>query len=273
MICDRIFTNSPLRNFSYIIYSEDNKKPHNVYCIDPWDSQQIISHLEKRGLKLSHIINTHEHFDHIRGNDGLVEFYNAKIWAHPNAEGLIPNMDRGLQAGEKIHISNASYFEVMDTPGHTFAHISLLLHQKEHNNNKLAVICGDTFFNAGVGRCDSGGDPNILYESISEQFNSLADHTYIYPGHDYMYNNLGFTLKYEKNNQHAREILKKYEKDLPESNQYQPSTIAIERQINLFLRLHLAELRLELAQYYPNLSQNSSDREVFLALRQLRNTW
>ena len=274
IVLEQIFTNSPLRNFSYIVYASDKSR---VFCIDPWDSGQIIHFLESRGLFLTHIINTHEHGDHTRGNAALLEYYSHSkkekerlhIWAHPNASPLIPNMDRGLEAGEKIPITEDSYFEVMDTPGHTFAHISLLLYK---GKEIYGVFSGDTFFNAGVGNCYNGGDPSTLYESISSLYAPLPDTCRLYPGHEYMGNNLKFTLRYEANNKEAQLLLEKYE-EFARRKHYPPSNIGLERQINLFLRLEGRELGQELEKSFPELKAESSSKDIFLCLRKLRDCW
>ena len=274
MILKQIFTESPLRNFSYLVYAPDKSR---VFCIDPWDSKQIINFLESHKLRLTHIINTHEHSDHTRGNGGLLEYYGRcekgkegiEIWAHPNAAPWVPNVSRGLEAGEKIKITESSYFEVMDSPGHTFAHISLLLYKEK---KIYGVFSGDTFFNAGVGNCYNGGDPAVLYESISSLYAPLPDPTYLYPGHEYMGNNLKFTLHYEMNNKAARSLLKKYEA-LAKVKDYPLSSIGLERQINLFLRLEVNELGQELQRYFPEINAQSSPKDIFLCLRKLRDRW
>lgn len=274
MIVEQIFTDSPLRNFSYIVYDENARDKGRVFCIDPWDSEQIIAFLESRNLKLTHIINSHEHADHTRGNAGLIEYYGALLWAHPNAAQWIYNLDRGLNSGEKIVIAEDSYFEVMHSPGHTFAHISLLLYRKQR---AYAVFSGDTFFNAGVGNCRNGGDPSALYETISNQYAALAHSIYLYPGHEYMGNNLRFTLRYEAKNGKARELLKRWEenemKGKGAEKSYPLSNIGLERQINLFLRIEERELRQSLERQFPHIKAKNSPKEMFLALRQLRDRW
>ncbi len=265
MYCEQIFTDSPLRNFSYILYSEDRNK---VFCIDPWDAEKISEYLKTKGLKLTHIINTHEHRDHTRGNLGLQERYQPHILAHEKAEGFIPCQNQGLKGGEKIAITDTSFLEVVDTPGHTFAHLTLLLHREK---KPFAVFSGDTFFNAGVGNCHNGGDPEILYQTIYEYYRLLPDHLYVYPGHDYMKNNLGFTLRYESDNNQAKEMEKQYQKSS------QVSTIGLEREINLFLRLDSPELRREIRHHFPNMrfegSSSNLNKQFFLALRMLRDRW
>ena len=116
----QIYTASFLRNFSYILESSEGV----AFCIDPWDEDQIAEVLDKKGLQLKAIINTHEHGDHTRGNEGLVKKTGCQVHAaHANAEGKIPGVDTFLKGGEEIPLEEDWKLRVLDTPGHTFAHL------------------------------------------------------------------------------------------------------------------------------------------------------
>ncbi|MEM7180488.1 MAG: MBL fold metallo-hydrolase [Spirochaetota bacterium] len=120
----RIYTHSSLRNFTYILVDESEE---NAYCIDPYDASQVIDFLRPRGLKLHAIINTHEHWDHTRGNAQLVEEYGAKIYVSEGARNKIPGADFFLQSGDVFSFPDNIDVRVLETPGHTAAHICLLL--------------------------------------------------------------------------------------------------------------------------------------------------
>ncbi len=262
----QIYTGSSLRNFAYIIQSGDGS---SVYCIDPYDDTQIADFLDARGLALTHIVNTHEHHDHTRGNAGLRERYpRARILAHEGAARSIPEMDEGLRAGQELAVEDGVSFRVLDTPGHTFTHVCLLLRTGERDEG---VFTGDTVFNAGVGNCRSG-DPGTLYDTIAGEFHNLGDDVRVYPGHEYMGNNLRFTLEYDSSNTAARDLLNDYETEIA-AGRYIVSTIGLERDINTFFRLDSAELRRDLKKHFSNINDQSSEREVFLALRKLRDRW
>jgi len=197
----QIYTHSPLRNFSYLVYSEETKE---AFCIDPFDASQIKEQLEKHDLKLKAIINTHEHRDHTCGNQGLL--------------------------GDFVKLNTSETLEVMDTPGHTFSHICLKLMDEK---KERGVITGDTLFNAGVGNCHNGGDPKILYKTIAKQFMTLADEVKVYPGHDYWQNNLGFTLSVEADNQFISKVQKEYS-DFQDQGKFLISDIGLEKKVNAF---------------------------------------
>jgi len=255
----QLYTHNQLRNFNYII-ELDNK---SAIVIDPWDSDKIDQMLKDLGLHLKAIINTHEHWDHTQGNKALVERHACEVWAHSNGEGKIPGLSRCLVADEMIPLDGDNYLLVLDTPGHTYAHLCFVLLEGE---NAKAVFTGDTLFNAGVGRCDGGGDPDTLYHTISTQLRHLDDEVIVYPGHDYLENNLRFTMEYEPSNQLAKAWLEKVT-----VADYSPgdvrSSIRDEKGFNVFLRLEEAEIINKL-----NL-ETSDPKSVFLALRGKRDQW
>ena len=94
-----------------------------------------------------------------------------------------------IASGDVIKVGKTVELEAMDTPGHTMCHICLRAH-----GDRPALFCGDTLFNAGAGNCHNGGHPAELYATFADQLDKLPENTQIYPGHDYIANNLGFTL-------------------------------------------------------------------------------
>lgn len=254
----QIYTHNELRNFTYILELADQ----TAIVIDPWDAEKINQQLESLGLTLKVIINTHEHWDHTQGNAMLVQKHSCEVWAHRNGKNKIPGLSRMLEADETIDLGDGEQLFVLDTPGHTFAHLCFIV---KKNTQPTAVFTGDTLFNAGVGHC-RGGDEEVLYQTISEQFQVLEDEIVVYPGHDYLENNLRFTLKFEPNNQAAKEWL-----DQVSSANYVPGSlqtnIGNEKSFNTFMRLDNQDI-------IDHLSLDNSDpKQVFLALRSLRDKW
>ncbi len=254
----QIYTHNELRNFTYLIALDDG----SALVLDPWDAAQINPVLSAHKLKLRAVINTHEHWDHTKDNKALVSEHGCEVWAHKNGEGKIPELTRTLSAHEVIDLGGGAELEVLDTPGHTFAHLCFIL----RHDNSAWVFTGDTLFNAGVGNCHNGGDPAALYTTIAEQFHTLDDSVAVYPGHDYLENNLEFTLNLEPSNQQATAWLEKVRQVDPGVNPL-VTTIGDERQFNTFFRLDSAEIRQSLA------LDQASEKDVFLALRKKRNSW
>jgi hydroxyacylglutathione hydrolase len=134
-----------------------------------------------------------------------------------------------------------------------------------------ALFCGDTLFNAGAGNCHNGGHPEELYTTFASQLSKLPDATRVYPGHDYMLNNLGYTLDREPDNEHARTLQSELENQDP--NAPLVTTLGLEKRINTFFRLHSPTLIARLKEAFPDLADAPDARTVFVKLRELRNRW
>jgi hydroxyacylglutathione hydrolase len=126
-------------------------------------------------------------------------------------------------------------------------------------------------FNAGAGNCHHGGHPSELYKTFAGQIASLPDDTLIYPGHDYLENNLAFTLDREPGNVAAGELLVQAKSQDP--NQALVSSMALEREVNTFMRLGSPAVIARLRESFPELPADPDPRTVFLKLRELRNSW
>lgn len=257
----QLYTGSPLRNFSYLIVDSKTKK---AICVDPYYPEQILQFLKKENLQLYSIFNTHEHRDHTIGNEGLANYASHGVLCHPNALGKIPESTEGLEEGKKIPWGKGE-IEILHTPGHTFSHICLLL---KWNNKPEAILTGDTLFNAGVGNCKNGGNPNVLYQTIKEKFSFLPDSIKVYPGHDYWENNLRFTLSLEPQNQKAFQLLEEYKKEL-KKGKFLVSTLGLEKEISLFFRLPYWMGW----KNFPEPRNPKDEEEIFLLLRKLRDSW
>ena len=155
----------------------------------------------------------------------------------------------------------------MDTPGHTMSHVCLL-----SKTDQPALFSGDTLFNAGAGNCHGGGHPEELYETFVKQLAELPDDTQIYPGHDYITNNLAFTLDREPDNAAAADLLADLETS-HDPGRAMVTTLAQEKDFNTFFRLTSASVIQTLRESFSDLPDDPSPKEVFLKLRELRNSW
>jgi len=263
VIVEQVWTGNAYRNFNYLIACPETG---DALAIDPLDFKKCLAVAEDRGWTISQILNTHEHGDHTGGNTGMVEATGASIVAHENARSRIPNMSRGVGAGAVIKVGSSVDLECLDTPGHTMSHICLL-----SKTDQPALFSGDTLFNAGAGNCHNGGHPDELYDTFNEQLEKLGDDTLIYPGHDYLINNLQFTLDREPDNEVARQMLADYESQDPDDALV--TTLAQERKINTFFRLDNPSVISGLQELYPEIGESPDARAVFLKLRELRNRW
>lgn len=263
MIVEQIWTANAYRNFNYLIVCGETGE---ALAIDPLDHERCLAVAKARGWRITQVLNTHEHFDHTGGNAAVVAATGAKVLAHANARDSIPGLDRGLVAGDVIKVGRTVELEALDTPGHTMAHVCLLSH-----TDQPALFCGDTLFNAGAGNCHHGGHPEQLYDTFVRQLANLPEQTLIYPGHDYIGNNLGFTLAREPDNARAKSLLDEVRDQDP--NAPLVSTLALEKEINTFFRLRSPSVIAALREAFPNLPDNPDPKTVFLKLRELRNSW
>ncbi len=263
MIVKQVWTGNAYRNFNDLIACPESGE---ALAIDPLDHEKCLGAAKDKGWDITQVLNTHEHGDHIGGNRQVIAATGAKLLAHAGAKDKIPGIDRGLAAGDVIRVGKTVELESLDTPGHTMSHVCLRAHGDEP-----ALFCGDTLFNAGAGNCHSGGHPAELYHTFATQLAKLPDTTLIYPGHDYIANNLEFTLDREPDNARAPELLGEVEDQDP--NQALVSTLGLEKEINTFFRLHSPSVIARLREAFPDLPDEPDEKTVFLKLRELRNSW
>jgi hydroxyacylglutathione hydrolase len=263
VIVEQIWTANNYRNFNYLIADPETGE---ALAIDPLDHQKCLAAAKARGWTITQIVNTHEHGDHTGGNQAMIGATRAKLLAHKNAASRIPGIDRGLSAGDVIKVGKTVELEELDTPGHTMSHVCLL-----SRSETPALFCGDTLFNAGAGNCHNGGHPSELYQTFAGQLAKLPDSTQVYPGHDYIANNLGFTLDREPTNQKAQTMLEQVRDQDPA--QALVTTLGLEKQINTFFRLHNPTVIARLREAFPDIPEQPDERTVFLKLRELRNKW
>ncbi len=180
----------PLEVNCYIIGCEDTKE---AAIIDPGDNaDEIISTIEKEGLKPKFIINTHAHFDHVGGVKAIQDHFKIDFFLHKEDLFLVdnaseqatafglkpiskPEVNKYVNNGEIISLGSKS-ITVIHTPGHSPGCVCYSV-----DNN---VFVGDTLFAGSIGRTDlPGGSYETLINSIKESLFPLGDNTIVYPGH------------------------------------------------------------------------------------------
>ena len=259
MLIKQIPIRNNLRNYMYLLACEQTLE---AIAIDPLDHGLCLKVATDLGWTIKTVANTHHHHDHIGGNGPVIDATGAELVAHTEAMSAIPNVDRGVQAGDSLRCGKLR-LKIMDTPGHTMSHICLYFSGTDAE--QPALFCGDTLFNAGVGRCDFGGEPKVLYNTFVEQIFPLSDDVRIFPGHDYIQNNLEFTLDREPDNQSALNLREEFKQGLDAESFV--SNIGIEREINIFFRLDQAQVRAGIG------ASALDDQSTFIGLRRLRDNW
>ena len=196
----------------------------------------------------------------------MVAATGAKVLAHENAKDKIPDMDRGLGAGDVIKVGKTVELECLDTPGHTMCHICIMAH-----GDTPALFCGDTLFNAGAGNCHNGGHPNELYNTFAGQLAKL-------PEDDADLSRPRLHREQPRLHPRPRARQRRGQGDAAAGREAGPTrplvtTLALEREINTFFRLSSPSVIRGLREAFPDLPDNPDPKTVFLKLRELRNKW
>ena len=249
----------PLPAFSdnYIWMLHDG---HGAMVVDPGDAQPVLDALQSERVQLQAILVTHHHADHTGGVDTLRQTTGAQVYG-PAAEA-IPQPARGLGSGDRVHAVGRE-FQVMDVPGHTAGHIAFFCPEME---GSPLLFCGDTLFSAGCGRLFEGTAAQMLHSL--EQLAALPGATRVCCTHEYTLSNLKFALEVEPGNAalvhyraHAQQLRAQGLATLP-------STMALERSINPFLRSGEADVIASARAY----DARAVDRQgVFATLREWKN--
>ncbi|MFY9300709.1 MAG: MBL fold metallo-hydrolase [Candidatus Nitrosotenuis sp.] len=161
-----------MQNFTYIVEDKDTSE---AIIIDPsWNLDDLTRIIEKNGLSIKYIVNTHYHFDHTIGNAAMAEQTKAPIIQYKIST---IKHDIEVSDGDKIRFGN-SELTVLHTPGHSKDSMCLVGDGK--------IFTGDTLFVGACGRVDlPGGDARELYHSLIDVLQKLDDSLVIYPGHNY----------------------------------------------------------------------------------------
>jgi glyoxylase-like metal-dependent hydrolase (beta-lactamase superfamily II) len=161
--------------FTYILSAPGST---DAVIIDPVDRHCLrdLRHLERLGLKLAWVLETHAHADHVTSAGRLRELTGAKT-AVPGACG-IAGAETQLNEGDSVRFGNGEAIRVLHTPGHTAGSMSYVWRGN--------VFTGDTLLIDGCGRTDfQSGSADALYDSVTRKLFALPDETLVWPGHDY----------------------------------------------------------------------------------------
>ena len=240
------------------------RKGASAVVVDPGDARPVLEVLEREGLTLSAILITHHHADHQGGVVRLLEHHPVEVFG-PEKESITA-LTRPLRGGETITLpSIGEAFRVIAVPGHTLGHLAYY--------GSGCLFCGDTLFTGGCGRLFEG-TPAQMYESLSI-LAALPDETRVYCAHEYTENNLRFALAVESGNRRLRDRVNGVAVVRAKGQATVPSTLALEKATNPFLRCSEAEVMTTARSRAPSLGRELPDSpaEAFALLREWRNTF
>ncbi|MBC7414392.1 MAG: MBL fold metallo-hydrolase [Herminiimonas sp.] len=161
--------------FTYILIADDDK---SAVIIDPVDHhwERDLLHLQRLGLTLVYVLETHAHADHVTSAGKLRQIAHAQA-AVPSGCGIVP-ADVQLDDGDIVRFGARDQIAVLHTPGHTAGSVSYLWRGN--------VFTGDTLLIDGCGRTDfQSGSSAALYDSVTGKLFTLHDATKVWPAHDY----------------------------------------------------------------------------------------
>ncbi|ABA73927.1 MULTISPECIES: hydroxyacylglutathione hydrolase [Pseudomonas] len=227
--------------------------------VDPGDAAPVQAWLDAHpGWVLGDILITHHHHDHVGGVETLKKATGATVYG-PASEN-IPGRDVALKDNDTVRVLGWD-FDVYAVPGHTLGHIAYYHHG--------LLFCGDTLFAAGCGRLFEG-TPQQMHQSLS-RLAALPEDTLVYCTHEYTLSNLKFAAAVEPDNRDIAARLEKVTRQRENGVMTLPSTLALEKLTNPFLRT--GEILVTQKVDERNGPQNRAPSEVFAALRAWKDTF
>ena len=244
-------------NDNYIWVIHDT---HHCVVVDPGQAQGVIEYVTQHQLSIAAILLTHHHHDHTGGVLQLRQFTDCPVYGPNNS--AIQGITDSVGDGDNVSIAALDLnFSVLACPGHTLDHIAFYA--------KPWLFCGDTLFSAGCGRMFEG-NPTQLWNSL-QYLSSLPAETEVYCAHEYTEANLRFAAAVEPDNQAIKEHQQWVQRKRQNNEPSLPSTLAIESNVNPFLRCHLQSVK-DSAQQRAQTSL-SATVDIFACLRYWKDSF
>ncbi|MFL6827407.1 MAG: hydroxyacylglutathione hydrolase [Bradyrhizobium sp.] len=240
-------------NFGYLVHDPTTKA---TASIDAPEAAPIVEVLEREGWRLTDILITHHHGDHVGGVAQLKQKYGSRVVGPHDKSAKIANVDLRVAQGDVVKVGGL-LARVLETPGHTLDHISYVFH------NDKALFAADTLFSIGCGRVFEGNYP-MMWESLLK-LRALPDDFKLYCGHEYTAANVKFALTVEPDNAALKTRAEEVARLRAANKPTIPTLLGEEKKANVFLRADepavAASLRMK----------GRSAAEVFGELRERKN--
>ena len=210
-------------NYLWLVHDRDSGE---TAVVDPGDPTPVLAEAERRGWRISKILNTHWHPDHTGGNLAIKDASGATIIGPSGENGRVPGLDVALSEGDRIRIG-AHEAEVWEVPGHTLGHIAYIF-----SDDGVAFV-GDTMFAMGCGRLFEG-TADQMHHSLG-RIAGLPDSTKLYCAHEYTLSNAQFAAHAFPENKDIADRLRHVEMERSNARSTVPTTVGDERATNPFL--------------------------------------
>lgn len=218
-------------NYGFLIHDPSTRATASV---DTPEVAPINQALADKGWQLTHIFNTHHHFDHAGGNEELKAQWQCQVVGAAIDAERIPGIDVAVKDGERFGFG-AAEAQVFEVPGHTSGHIAYYF-----ADAGIAFV-GDTLFALGCGRLFEG-TPQQMNQSLHKLM-ALPDQTVVYCAHEYTQANAAFALTVEPDNAALQQRVQDIEKLRAAGQPTVPTSIGLERATNPFVRADSSELQ------------------------------
>jgi len=242
-------------NYGFLIHDPATSA---TATIDTPEATAINKELRKKKWALTHIFNTHHHFDHAGGNVELKKEWNCEIVGAAIDGRRIPGLDRKVVDGQTFQLGEISV-RVLEVPGHTTGHIAYYF------AGQKVVFVGDTIFAMGCGRLFEG-TADQMWSSLNKLMD-LPIETKIYCAHEYTESNADFAISIDPRNQDLIKRVAEVKKLRLEGLATVPTYLGLEQLTNPFLRADNNELKKELGM------EGCDAGEVFAMIRKLKDNF
>ena len=227
----------PVLSENYVWLMHDPVSRETV-VVDPAVAEPVLEAAAARDWAITQIWNTHWHGDHIGGNAAIKAATGCTITGPAAEADKIPTLDRTVAEGDRVLIGS-HVAKVMEVPAHTAGHIAY------HLADDDIVFVGDTLFAMGCGRLFEG-TPAQMFDNM-QRLKALPENTTVYCAHEYTQSNGRFALVADPENDAIRDRMAAVDAARARGEATVPTTIAMERATNVFMRArdvsHLGELR------------------------------
>ena len=240
-------------NFGYLIHDDATKA---TASIDAPEAGPIVAALERESWKLTDILITHHHGDHVGGVSELKKKYGCRVVAPHDKSTKIADADLRVGNGDVVKVGNL-LARVLETPGHTLDHISYVF------DGEKALFAADTLFSIGCGRVFEGTYP-MMWDSLLK-LRALPDDFKLYCGHEYTASNVKFALSVDSDNAALKARAAEVTRLRGENKPTIPSLLGEEKKTNIFLRADDPSVAIKLHM------KGASAAEVFGELRERKN--
>jgi len=216
-------------NYIWLVHDPDSGE---TMVVDPAEADPVLAEADRRGWTISAIWNTHWHSDHTGGNAAIKQATGAPVIAPAAEAAKIPTADRLVAEGDIVMLGKHAA-TVLETPAHTAGHITY------HFADDAAVFTGDTLFAMGCGRLFEGSAEQ-MYANL-QRLADLPPETSVYCAHEYTLSNARYAQVAEPENDAIARRLREVEAMRERGEATVPTTIALERATNPFMRAQSIE--------------------------------